>query len=256
MATTPEFGFRYPDGSDNVDIPTGIQELAFDVEDTLSSDYLTKAGGSLTGALTVPYGIDGGIHIGGSGPRMMSGTGSPEGVVTAPIGSIWFQSDSTVGVTHWKKASGVGNTGWVVMSGDTGWRKIVSWTAGVQDGTNQIGTIDTAQYSVTGNGGIYIRRINDHVDWWIKGTVTKTNSGSHRLFTVDNLIPVGFRADGAGTYGMSVAMSRQLDFIGTWGIGDTPAFDAVVSATAMAWRSCRHFTVNPWPSSLPGVVGT
>lgn len=41
-----------------------------------------------------------------------SGAGSPEGVLTAPRGSIYTQTDGT-GICSWFKDSGTGNTGWV-----------------------------------------------------------------------------------------------------------------------------------------------
>lgn len=42
-----------------------------------------------------------------------SGTGSPEGVVTATIGSIFTRTDGGAGTTLYVKESGSGNTGWV-----------------------------------------------------------------------------------------------------------------------------------------------
>lgn len=42
-----------------------------------------------------------------------SGTGSPEGVLTAAIGSIYSRTDGGAGTTLYVKESGVGNTGWV-----------------------------------------------------------------------------------------------------------------------------------------------
>jgi parallel beta-helix repeat protein len=50
------------------------------------------------------------IDIGGTTHR--AGTGTPEGVVTASIGSSFFRTDGGVGTTHYKKTSGTGNTGW------------------------------------------------------------------------------------------------------------------------------------------------
>jgi hypothetical protein len=41
-----------------------------------------------------------------------AGSGSPEGAITAPIGSLWQQTDGTLGRTLWRKTSGSGNTGW------------------------------------------------------------------------------------------------------------------------------------------------
>jgi hypothetical protein len=42
-----------------------------------------------------------------------AGTGSPEGAVTAPVGTIYLRSDGGAGTTLYVKQSGTGNTGWV-----------------------------------------------------------------------------------------------------------------------------------------------
>lgn len=41
------------------------------------------------------------------------GTGSPEGVVSAPIGTLYSRTDGDVNTTLYVKVSGSGNTGWV-----------------------------------------------------------------------------------------------------------------------------------------------
>ena len=202
--------------------------------------------------------IVGGSHIAVNNAVNLSGIGTPEGVVVAAPGSTYLQTDSVVDVKgwiRWIKSTGTGNTGWIAgPEADTGWRQIVSWSGGVQDGTNQVGTIDTTQYSLSGTGGIWIRRIGQYVEWWLHGAITKTNSGSHKLFTVDNRIPSGFRADGQATYGVSVPLSHTVDFLGTSGIGDTPSFDSTAGGFNLAWHSCRHYTSNSWPTSLPGTA--
>lgn len=155
MATTPELGMRYPDGGDNVDIPTSIEELALDVEATLTSLYIPTDGGAMTGRLSFPYGKDGGLSFGGSGPQVMSGTGSPydasnyidmEGL---PIGSVWIQTDwqpikasSTLKrPVVWNKtaANNSDYNGWSVINGDTGPRDLagaMTWgTGGMNLGT-------------------------------------------------------------------------------------------------------------------------
>jgi hypothetical protein len=48
-----------------------------------------------------------------NGPRIYTGTGSPEGVVTAVPGSIYVQQVSSTATQTWHKATGTGNTGWV-----------------------------------------------------------------------------------------------------------------------------------------------
>jgi hypothetical protein len=52
-----------------------------------------------------------GIQI-NSGPIWASGTGSPEGVVTAGIGSIYLRTDGGASTSLYVKESGTGNTGW------------------------------------------------------------------------------------------------------------------------------------------------
>jgi hypothetical protein len=56
------------------------------------------------------------------GISYFSGTGNPNGVVTANVGSRYVDTNATNGAVEWVKASGAGNTGWKVTYGDTGWR--------------------------------------------------------------------------------------------------------------------------------------
>ena len=89
--------------------------------------------------LTVVTGATGGYGF-ASGAVHLSGTGTPEGVVTAAPGSTWLQTDATTDVKgwiRWVKASGTGNTGWIAgPEADTGWRTIAytggdaNWTGG------------------------------------------------------------------------------------------------------------------------------
>lgn len=41
------------------------------------------------------------------------GAGTPEGNVTAPVGSAYLRTDGGAGTTLYIKESGTGNTGWV-----------------------------------------------------------------------------------------------------------------------------------------------
>src|SRR5699024_1181871 len=59
-------------------------------------------------------------------PVTRVGTGSPEGKVSAPVGSIYTDSAATNGAIRWIKSSGAGNTGWMVEYGYTGWRNLRS----------------------------------------------------------------------------------------------------------------------------------
>ena len=88
----------------------------------------------------------------------MRGTGMPNGVVEAPIGTNYIDTAKTNGALKWIKTTDGGNTGWKVLIGDTGWRnlKIVS------------------QY---GNSYAKIRRINNNVMYHF-GSVENGNFGT------------------------------------------------------------------------------
>lgn len=51
--------------------------------------------------------------VAGVGLIWKSGAGTPQGVVTAPIGALFTRTDGGAGTTLYVKESGVGNVGWV-----------------------------------------------------------------------------------------------------------------------------------------------
>lgn len=48
-----------------------------------------------------------------SGQLITAGAGTPEGAVTAPVGSLYLRSNGGANTTLYIKESGAGNTGWV-----------------------------------------------------------------------------------------------------------------------------------------------
>ena len=78
------------------------------------------------------------------------GTGTPNGRVSAPIGTTYVDMAVTNGALKWIKESGDGNTGWKVLIGDTGWRTLNS-------------------VSRAGNSFIKIRRVNNLVTYQFGG---------------------------------------------------------------------------------------
>ena len=64
-----------------------------------------------TGALVV----SGGAGIAGAVNSLYQrvGSGTPEGVVTAPVGAVFHRTDGGAGTSFYVKESGAGNTGWV-----------------------------------------------------------------------------------------------------------------------------------------------
>ncbi len=65
-----------------------------------------------TGLLLARYGASGAID--------RWGNGSPEGTVTAPLGSLYRRLDGGVGTTLYSKETGTGNTGWVALGAGGG----------------------------------------------------------------------------------------------------------------------------------------
>lgn len=71
-----------------------------------------------------------GFSIGswGAGVRVLKGTTRPNNNVSAPVGSVYFDTAVNDGNSAWVKKSGTGNTGWTVMEGN-GTRQIASTTS-------------------------------------------------------------------------------------------------------------------------------
>lgn len=71
------------------------------------------------------------------------GSGSPEGVVTGGIGSLYLRSNGSTGTTLYVKESGTGNTGWVAVTvataGSTIWRTNDQYATFTPTGTPPIG---------------------------------------------------------------------------------------------------------------------
>ena len=105
----------------------------------------------------------------------ITGTGSPEGKVSAPVGSIYVDSAATTGAIRWIKTSGTGNTGWVVEYGDTGWRDITD-------------ALEPEKLEVENGGYLRVRRTERYIEYALSNL---TVLGTGNLYST----PAGFRAD-------------------------------------------------------------
>ena len=179
----------------------------------------------------------------------LSGTGTPEGVITAAPGSTWLQTDSTVDVKgwiRWIKATGTGSTGWVAgAEADTGWRDVSSLLDA--DATTKVQTWTR----------IRIRRIGDRVSLLMTATLgTGTAVGtadSIRLFTTT---PTGFAGlylnESVGT----VAYANRYPCVVGFGVSNS--YPSVSPPTSGNWAASYFSgvvtwtTTAAWPSSLPG----
>ena len=111
------------------------------------------------------------------------GTGSPEGRITAEIGTTYVDVNVTNGALKWIKESGNGNTGWRVLIGDTGW--VLGWKQDKGDNTNRM----------------YFRRINDvvHVKFEPKINTSTISPSANLILEIvgfeseDNLSIQGFQ---------------------------------------------------------------
>jgi len=175
-------------------------------------------------------GATAGLELGTSGPRVMSGTGSPEGVVTAPVGSMWTDEAATTGAIKWIKASGTGNTGWVVEYGDTGRRELA---AALQNGWT--------------SASVILRRIGSVVSLYTP-SLNAAAASSDTFFT----LPSGFRV--AGTY-LGVPYLSQFYAGGLLQSNYSTGATSVPSrgtGTHSMTAVAMWLTDDAWPTSLPG----
>lgn len=120
-----------------------------DTDDSRLSDARTPV--AHTHEIGDVTGLEDALANAGGGGGGLSGTGTPEGVHTATVGTIYTDTAATTGAIRWIKASGTGNTGWKVLYGDTGWRRVTD--AGVAGGvTSAVFNFRRIGYVVEFNG--------------------------------------------------------------------------------------------------------
>ncbi len=193
-----------------------------------------------TGKTTLgSVGATAGLELGASGPRVMSGTGSPESAVTAPVGSTWTDTAATTGAIQWIKASGTGNTGWVVEYGDTGWRNVSA-------------SLDATFLTANPNATLYVRRTGDTVQMAYKaGTSATFTTNYSTIYTV----PSGFRIGTVGNTGVVTLMDAAgpgVPVKGAYFNGNNLASGNGWVAGVQYWGTAVYTTTDAWPSSLPG----
>jgi hypothetical protein len=192
-----------------------------------------------------------GLSFSSSGTQIRYGTGFPEGIVTAPVGSIYIGKSVTNGASSWIKKSGTGNTGWQVLEGDTGWRNINSllgsfWQSGV--------------------GAFAVRRIGATVFVRVDGVKVAASPTGARISArslTDNMWPTGFKQSSWGGFLSSASLASfpgnvlpmatpsdlgvrvfgaGLSSTGNWTLDDYIAFQY------------QYATNEAWPTTLPGTA--
>lgn len=184
------------------------------------------------------------------------GTGSPEGRITAEIGTTYVDVNVTNGALKWIKENGNGNTGWRVLIGDTAWRTLNS-------------------VSKLGNSFVKIRRVNNLVTYqfgglqwgWFgvirrggQGYFKQASDGERNCMVINyHAIPVGFRSSSSL---IGTIYNDNGIVYGTWYLGgnadanhlrfqflnpvptDRDIGDIRVSTIS-------YLTDDPWPTTLP-----
>lgn len=188
------------------------------------------------------------------------GTGIPNGVVEAEIGTTYVDKNKTNGALKWIKTTDGGNQGWEVLIGDTGWRTLNS--------TSKLKVGDRTSY-------IKIRRVNNLVTYQFGGLqwgwfgiirrngpgFLKHNSSGDKGAKVLGVsgIPEGFRSESSLIGGIYSDAGKPY---GIWYLGgktdsnfiqftfndpiptDRDIGDIRVSAIS-------YLTEEPWPTQLP-----
>lgn len=171
----------------------------------------------------------------------LSGTGFPEGIITALVGSIYIDKAITNGASSWIKKSGTGNTGWQVLEGDTGWRDI---TSALENG-----------YTAS---QILIRRANNTVSLIVKDVIGSGSSTARMM-----AVPVGFKHgttnSGAGVPDFTVASISSLaaPVVRAFVIGaDSNMYNYYngAGATSPLRVSFSYLSREGYPTTLPGTA--
>lgn len=168
------------------------------------------------------------------GVSYLKGTGSPEGAVSAPVGSRYVDVNATNGARAWHKNAGGGNTGWVVADGDTGIRNITSLWPQISQGTvvlRRVGNVCS----------IEIESVN------FTDAAIGTAYASSVAFTGfrpmrDTIVPVGaFFPAGSPTW-----HQLRVPWDGMFAMALTSRVDLPIRG-AHTW-----ITRDGWPTTLPG----
>ena len=179
---------------------------------------------------------------GGSGP--LTGTGSPEGVITAPVGTEYLDTAGTLGAWRWLKTSGTGTTGWKVTYGDTGWRQMkADWN--VSPRSSGDGFVER----------LLIRRVGNRITLacYLTGAF-----GGGRNHSVAAFLPVGFRNTSSlgvwpevNRFRLTSSQTTYVDPILETGTAGNLRI-ITPSPTHEAYSEIAWVTDNQWPTTLPG----
>ena len=248
LSVVEQKGESYATKQELASIPKTPQKL------TLSGNTLILSDGG--GSVVLPSQPTTSGNTGQVNEYEIHGTGFPNGKVSAPVGTTYVDTNVTNGALKWIKHSGTDSQGWVVLTGDTGWRTL---------------TI----VSKLGNSYLKVRRKNDTVmyqfgglSWGWFGIVRRGGAG-YQVQPSDrerncyilglNGVPVGFRSEFSLIGG--IYNDKGVPY-GTWylgGVGDSNMLRFQFTDPVPTDRdigdirvsSISYLTSEPWPTRLP-----
>lgn len=186
--------------------------------------------------LTIPTGATG--ATGSPTAYELRGTGMPEGVVTAAVGTYYTDSAGTNGAWRWLKKTGAGNTGWAVSHGDTGVRDIAA-------------LFSTAGYLTAQNGAVdklTLRRVGVQVELLLPGYNMTVTNGPNTLAW-----PAGFKPM-VGPHFFTTFSPSGIP-TGSVNAHDTGLYVKAASTAANDRAIATWYTADAWPTTLPGIPG-
>lgn len=193
------------------------------------------------------------------------GTGMPNGVVEAELGTTYVDKNKTNGALKWIKTTDGGNAGWKVFTGDTGWRTL-------------------PLINKRGNARLQIRRINDEIivkfdglSWGWFGVddlskqggniVDKTIAGKQYTWIKLNVgrgndvLPEGFRSASSLLSGLYGDLGDLLGSVYVGGTSDSNAIQLryAVGRNELTSTMLSQIRISPitfvtddgWPTKLP-----
>jgi hypothetical protein len=174
--------------------------------------------------------------------KFHEGTGNPNGVVSAPVGSQFVNTESGGynGARRWTKATGSGNTGWVVVDGDTGRRSIpAEWL--------QTGWI---QYF---GGPISMQRTAAGVS--ISGAISRDLTASASTSKILFTLPLGWRPANFEVVSIlgttSSLVTNNLLYIGANGAIEVHSNTNTTAGASYRLKTEFFPSNQDWPSTLP-----
>lgn len=141
--------------------------------------------------------------------------------------------------------------------GDTGWREMVSWTAGVQDVSGQEWTINTSELSIGGTGSIQMRRVGNTVH--VRFPSATANTLTISATTANSIISMsstsGMRADTAGM-AVPLVVGSAYNSTATADLVSVSSWRVIAASSGQVLRGTMwsYPTTVAWPTSLPGTA--